>query len=332
MKYLRIMRKLLRGRAIVNVKGAFDRQCKAFHSAHLLVRGYYVVTLYLLATQLDRWNKWLTLEEIHPLWPVAWVELTGIPAAVHIIMTVALVTATLCMLFPEKRIFRISLFIGLLEYTAFSYSFGYIGHSWHGWLAFGFFFIFLPDGKREQLEGSITSRQIYLSTFWAAQALVMGFYSMSGFWKFIAGVYQFLAGEVNVFSQDALARQIANQLLRTESTSLFGNFFIENPLLGLPLNLGALYLEIFAFVAVFRFSLHRFWGVSLILFHLVTYLIMEVSFHINILLLGLFFVYSPFVPPNNSWRVVLHNLPLIGWVLESLSRLFDNKVKRAPVK
>lgn len=318
MKYLRIARKLLKGGAIVNAS-AISRQRKAYHSANLLVQSYYVVTLYLLATQLDRWNKWLTLEEIYPLWPVAWVELTGIPAAVNIIMTVALLAATLCMMFPEKRIFRIFLFIGLLEYTAFSYSFGYIGHSWHGWLGFSFFFIFLPNGKRERLEGSITRRQLYLTAFWAAQALVMGFYSMSGFWKVIAGTYQFLKGEVHVLAFDALSRQIANQLLRTDSTSLLGPFFIEHPLLGWPLNLGALYLEFFAFVSVFRFSLHRFWGLTLILFHLGTYLTMKVSFHINILLLGLFFVYSPFAPTNNSWRVILYDLPLIGWVSEKLN-------------
>jgi len=64
MKYLRVARKLLKGRAIVNAKDAISRQRKAFYSANLLVRSYYVVTLYLLVTQLDRWNKWLALEEI----------------------------------------------------------------------------------------------------------------------------------------------------------------------------------------------------------------------------------------------------------------------------
>ena len=121
-----------------------------------------------------------------------------------------------------------------------------------------------------------------------------------------------------IFARDALARQIVDQLLRTNSTSLLGPFFIEHPFLGWPLNLGAVYLELFAFVSVFRFSLHRFWGVTLILFHLGTYLMMKVSFHINILLLGLFFVYSPFALPRNSWRVILYDLPLVGWISEKL--------------
>lgn len=45
------------------------------------------------------------------------------------------------------------------------------------------------------------------------------------------------------------------------------------------------------------------------------------------LLLGLFFVYSPFVPPNNSWRVILYDLPLVGWASERLSTLLNNKVR-----
>ena len=45
---------------------------------------------------------------------------------------------------------------------------------------------------------------------------------------------------------------------------------------------------------------------------------MKVSFHINILLLGLFFVYSPFALPGNSWRMILYDLPLVGWVCEKL--------------
>jgi hypothetical protein len=263
----------------------------------------------------------LALTEIFPLWPVAWVKLIGIPTAVHVIMTVSLIAALLSTLFPEKRVFRALLFVSLLEFAAFSQSLASISHEWHGWLGIGFFFIFLPDGKREQLQGSITKRQLYLTTFWAAQAVVLSFYSLAGFWKVVMGGYQLLKGETHSFAVDALAHHIASSMIarhmfEPDYTNRIGSFVVKYPLVGWPMYLSVIYLQLFAFVAAFRPALYRFWGISLIGFHLMSNLTMSIGFTRNILLLALFLVGSPFIDSKNSWRTVLYNLPLIGWIVK----------------
>ena len=182
------MRKFLKGQVVDTSVETIARQRSAFELAYTLVRVYYGATLYLLVERLDQWSQGLALKEIFPLWPVAWVKLVGIPTAVHVIMTVFLIATLLSTLFPEKRIFRALLFVSLLEFVAFSKAFNNIGLTWNSWLGVGFFFIFLPDGKREQLQGSITKRQLYLTTFWAAQALVLGFYSLAGFGRSSWGI------------------------------------------------------------------------------------------------------------------------------------------------
>jgi len=330
MQYLRMARKFLQGKKADVADNTFSRQRKAFESANLLVRVYYGVTFFLLVSRLNMWSDWLALKAIFPLWPVVWVELVGIPTAVHAIMIVSLVTALLSSLFPEKRVFRSLLFIALLEYVAFNNSFGKINHDWHSWLGIGFFFIFLPDGKREQLESSITHRQLYLTAFWAAQALVLGFYSLSGFWKVVVGVDQLLKGEVHAFAPEAFAYEIADRLLQTNSTSMIGPFIIEHPKLGWPMYLGAIYWQLFAFVAAFRPSLHRLWGLALICFHVGSYFTLSIGFPQNVLLLTLFLVGSPLARPKNSWGAMLYDLPLIGWVAERGLEIFRGTEKAMP--
>lgn len=319
MKCLRVARKFLTHKAVDTSVGTIAHQRRAFESAHVLVRVYYGVTLYLLVEHLDLSFGWLALTGLSPLWPVAWVKLTGIPTAVHVIMTVFLIATLLSTLFPEKRVFRALFFVSMLEFAAFHYSVqGDIFHGWHGWLGIGFCFIFLPDGKRGQLQGSITKRQLYLTTFWAALALVLSFYSLSGFWKVIMGGYQLLKGETHSFAVDAMAHHIASDMIAHHMftpnyANKIGSFIVKYPLVGWPMYLSVIYLQLFAFVAAFRPALHRFWGISLIGFHLMSSLTFSIGFTRNVLLLALFLVGSPFVDSKNSWRTVLYNLPLIGW-------------------
>jgi hypothetical protein len=267
------------------------------------------------------WSKWLAVRELSPLWPVLWVELTSIPAAVHLIMTFSLTAALLAAVFPEKRIVRTILFISLLEFTAFYNSFDRIYHTSHAWLAIAFLFIFLPDGKTKALERSFTHRQLYLTAVWGALALVASFYSLAGFWKVIGVIDQLVKGEINALAPEALAYQIASRLLKTNSVSIAGAFFIDHPLIGWPLHVSAIYMECFALVAAFRPSLHRFWGLSLILLHLGSYLTMSIGFPRNCLVLFLFFVCSPFAPSNNTWSTMISDMPVLGWAVKGFKQV-----------
>jgi hypothetical protein len=87
---------------------------------------------------------------------------------------------------------------------------------------------------------------------------------------------------------------------------------VQYPLLGWPLHIGVIYFELFSIVIAFRPGLHRLWGLLLIAFHIGTILILSFSFTVNILLLALLFVMSPFHPRNQTRQQLLLQLPLFG--------------------
>ena len=90
-----------------------------------------------------------------------------------------------------------------------------------------------------------------------------------------------------------MAHQIAAKLLDVDATTYLGPFLIDFYLLGWPMMILTLYLEVFALWAVFRPSLHQLWGLGLILFHVFSHLALGVGFTQNALWLTLFFVLSP---------------------------------------
>lgn len=298
----------------------FGRVTASYLTAPLLVRLFYALTLYLIA---DRYVKplqgWAALDAstLPLLWPLRWLVWSGMETAVYLLGALAVGGTVLAIFQPERRPFRLLAFVGLFLLMALNNSFGKINHSMHGWLAVSFWFIFLP--KVEQERPSRSQKVIYLTIFWGAQALLLWFYTMSGVWKVETAVSQIIAGEVHAFHPYAMAHQVANRLLQDNSTSILGPFLLTYPLLGWPLYLGALYLELFAIVAAFRPSLHRLWGTSLALFHLGTFLTMSITFNQNIMLLGLLLIASPFHPPNWTWQQAVGDLPLIGLIWRRLS-------------
>ena len=311
---LRPLRRFLRGTDLPN---PFSRVRSAYPHAKLLVRIYYFVTLYLFAEKyMERLGRWALLDatDLPLLWPMSWAVWTGLGTAMFTIGTLLILGTVLSSIWPEKRPFRLLAFVGLLLVIAMENSFGKINHNMHGWLAVSFCFLFLPAENGQKRVHRFT----YLTSFWTAQAVLLWFYTMSGVWKMNIGITQLLAGEINAFHPYAMAQQVANRLLQDNSNSLIGPFIVENPLLGWPLYLSALYLEFFAFFAAFRPGLHHFWGASLALFHLGTYLTMTITFNENILLLGLLLIASPFHPPNWRWQTAVRDLPIIGWIYGKL--------------
>ncbi|MEM7331235.1 MAG: hypothetical protein AAF490_04015 [Chloroflexota bacterium] len=311
---LRSLRRLLRG---VDLPDPFSRLTAAHQAAALIVRLYYAFIIFLFSDDyMRKVEEWVLLDasDLLLLWPVGWVTWVGVDTAVYAISLLLIGGAVLSLLWPEKRPFRLAAFVGLFLIMAIENSFGKINHSMHAWLAVGFCFIFLPTGKPVNRVQRVT----YLTTFWYAQALMLWFYSMSGIWKVNQGFAQLFAGEISAFHPYAMAQQIANRLLQDNSTSILGPFIVENPLIGWPVYLSALYLEFFSFVAAFRPALHRFWGLSLALFHLGTFLTMSIQFNQNILLLGLILMASPFHPASWRWQDTIRDLPILGWVYGKL--------------
>lgn len=324
MKVLRRLRRLLAAAGPCRAE-PLRAQRRAALSARALVHVFYAANLYLVFRHLRLWSGWRETTALDPLWPVAWVPRVGIPLGVDAILTLLLAGAFAAALRPGWRPARVAVFLGLLGFHAFENSFGKINHSSHGWVLTSLLLIGLPDAGSRELERSRLARQRLLNAFWSAQAMLLLVYSMAGIWKALEVVPQLWRGEVHGLAPTALAFHIAHRLLQTGEQSLLGPFFIEHPGLGWAPFLATLYLQIAAIAVAFRPSLHRLWGAALIGFHFMVYLTMAVSFHPQVLLMGILVLASPF-DPGWSWRRRAADLPLLGAVA---SRVFPGEPGQA---
>ena len=291
-----------------------------FASALALVSAFYAVLAFFAISDLFVWPQLLEATTLTPRWPVFWLESVDLRAGILGILGLHLLAGILGILLPQYRLVRILVFLSLLEYFAFRFSFGSIGHGEHLGVLLAFVLIFLPRGWRD-LAAPRRTRTATLLVFSAAQAMMLLTYSMSGMWKVGGLVEQLLKGEVSYLHPSGLAQQIASKLLSADAATLLGPWFIEHPWAGWPLMLGAIYLEFFALWVVFRPHLHAPWGWALIVLHVFTHLTMGVGFPRNTLWLGLFLVFSPFRPRTFRWREALRDLPGVGrWMRRWLPR------------
>ncbi|HWF17706.1 MAG TPA: hypothetical protein VG754_00475 [Verrucomicrobiae bacterium] len=295
-----------------NWASAIRFQPRAFMRARLLVRCYYACGLYFALALMPDWAGLLERNMPDPLWPVAWLAHVPLRAGIAAILVLYLLGSMGAAIWPQKRWARTIGFLGLFQWVAFNNSFGKIGHSMHLWVLTSAALIFLPQAEAWGGSPTRAQRQKFLLIFWGCQAAVMLVYSMSGLGKVLGAIYQLCTGQTQAFMPGALATVVAERLLETNSRSLLGPWLIEHPSAGWPLMVANIYLQLFAFPAVFRPSLHRVWGIGLILFHIGSFLLLTISFPQNALLLALFFVNSPFRRENENWRQTLADLPLLG--------------------
>ena len=317
----RFWRRLLRGTQSGDAMRAWAVQRTTFDAAQTLVRLFYGATLYLVTINIWSWNRGAGYDTLDPVWPLAWISLTGVPTAVYLVMTATCATLIAVALVPHRRVLRVAVFVALLAYVALEYSFGRVGHGWYGCLYIAFMFILLPRVPSSQGAGAVAMRQRYLLVVWAGLASLLLPYTLSGFWKVFYGISQWSNGETNSFSPSAFAIQIAGKLSRGGTIGAAGPFLMEHPALGWLPYLGMIYVECASFVVAFRPKLHRVWGVVLIAFHIASYVTLDILFSKNILLLVLFCIASPFAPQAVSWPVVARALPGTGLFVSGYRRL-----------
>jgi hypothetical protein len=292
---------------------ALRRQTESFHAAQIVVRCYYAVILFFAAATLHDGAVYLDRRETLALWPVCWLNAVPLRAGILGILTGYLAAAFLGAIFPARRWARALVFIGLLEFAALDNSFGKISHNYHLWVLTAFWLVFLP--KVPARTADRTTRQRFLLIFWGCQAIVLLTYTMSGVGKIGGSIYQLAAGQNNLFMPTGVASIIADRLLQTNSNSWLGPWLVAHPRFGLPLGLAAMYLEFFAFWAVFRPTLQRWWAAGLILFHIGVYLLMGITFTQTILLVGLLFLTTPLLDDQQDGRAIVKQLPLLGRAL-----------------
>lgn len=283
-----------------------------FAGAQALIAAFYGVLLFFALNNLFAWPEYLGTTSLTPRWPVFWLHYVDLRSGIAAIVWFHLLCSLLGVALSGYRAVRVLVFVSMLEFLAFRYSFGGINHGDHLGLLLSFVLIFLPSGWNCGRRARRRQRAATLLVFSGCQALIMLTYSMSGAWKAGGVIQQALQGQTTYLAPSGLARQVAAKLLSDDATSVLGPWLIENYWVGWPLMLAALYLELFALWAWARPSLHRYWALGLILLHVSTHLTMGVGFPQNSLWLALFFLLSPFRPDSEDWLQAARDLPVVG--------------------
>lgn len=290
----------------------FVRQTRAFYQVQTLIRAFYAVMVMFASFQLPEWMSYLGRGKADPLWPVSWLSLLEQRQGVLFILSLWLSGVVVAAIFPEKRWARIWAFIGFFQFAAFNNSFGKIGHSLHHWVLVSFVLIFLPS----KTEGRI-GRQRVIQIFVAIQFLIGLTYTMSGIGK-IGGIFLHLwNGEMSPLHPHAMSYIVAERLLQTNTQSLFGEWFVNNPYPSWLALLGAVYLQFASLWFVARPVWHRAWAIGVALFHIFSYFTFTIIFPQSVLVLLLFFAASPFAPSGYSVREMLRQVPFLPRFLSS---------------
>jgi hypothetical protein len=291
--------------------GVAPAQSRAYERAQTLVHAYYAALLYLAFGGIPAWDQISVPNEKGLLWPVAWLRETDSGMGARLVVSLYLGGALAAAVAPGRRWCRVLAALGLFQFTALQYSVGKIGHSSHLWVLTAGVLVFLPrlgnsPGWRE--------RQSYLNVFWTAHALVLLTYSMSGLGKVVGAVWQAGLGERTFFHPQGMALHIAERLTETHTESSTGRWLVDHLWVSWPLMWGAVYLQFFAFWAIFRPALLRVWTVGLIVFHLATYFVLTIRFAPPVLLLALWGLASPFSPTQTGWKNIIGACPFLGAV------------------
>lgn len=286
-----------------------------FDTAYLVVQAYYVIVAMVLY---DAARKAAALsgsaERFDFLWPLAWMNHVSLETGGEILANLYVVAGFAGVLLWRFWAVRALIALALLQWAAFPNSFGAIHHGNHEWFWLSVCFLFLPGGSRSSLRDSRLGRTRFLYGFSIAPALILLFYTLSGFYKVQDAALALVHGHFGGFAPDAMAQTLARRAIETGSDPMWAEYIINAPILGWPMYLGLYYVELVAIYVLFRPSLHRIWGALLIAFHFGTLTFMDITFPYHVLINGLLFIMSPFHPKAFDLGQSLRALPFLGWL------------------
>ncbi len=280
-----------------------------YSRVRLLLHFFYFVQ-FTVAYQALSFNaqmpNWITLAEsgemFMPLWPVQWMTWFDYALSVKVILIGFLCSSILSLLFWQRaRWIRILSLVAILNYLALISSFGKIDHYLHLMTVTNIFLVFLPN--RPKSEANLFA---YLRIFWFIQFFILMTYFVSGFFKLFGIFDQVFRGQISALSPTSLGQNVAKTEFYTSKSTFFADFILSNPnyLFSILLILGY-FIETFAILAAFKPRLHRITGLLLILLHTGILLSVGPDFYYQILVVGIFLLFSPFakqdeIVPDNK--------------------------------
>jgi hypothetical protein len=291
-----------------------------FEQAVLIVQAYYAISLFMLYRRAGEMaGLGRASPELDPLWPIKWIELTGLELGGALMAHLALGAGLLGLVLWRRLWVRMLVSVALLQYLGLQNSSSYLIHGFYGWFWLSVALWFLPSTSLASLRATRRGRMRFLSGFAAAPAVMLLFYTLSGAHKVVAAAIALFTDDISGFAPQAMAVTLAWRSLETGSEPLWAAVIISLPWLGWPLYLTVYYVELVALVILFRPRLHRAWGVLLILFHMGTFLFMDITFPEHVLINGLLLVMSPFALGLADPRRAAAALPLLGELVRRLA-------------
>lgn len=327
-EFWRKLRRYFSGHREVTRENLFQEHSESFVRAKWLIRGFYCFILFIALQEVDDWKYgWMGDHMVHHLrlWPVVWLDWFPVEGAfitrkfailgLMLFFTFGVMAAAIM---PKYRLARIAGFLGLLFFVAMKYTPLKIGHSLHLLIFISALFVFLPTGWDGKLVKSRLIKQKTLLVFWTGQATIMLGYTLAGLIKIVVGIYQVGKGEVSMFHLEAVARHTAYRLFETNTEGFLSAFVIENLWVSGFLMVGTIYIELYAFWAMFRPRLMWFFAASLICFHIGTEMVMTIIFTPPCFLLALLIANNPLRSDSWTLKGFLGDLPLVGILMRKL--------------
>jgi hypothetical protein len=253
-------------------------------------------------------------------WPVYWLQGREIAVWADLLGIGTFGFALWSYINPESSGARLGFALALLLCGGLTSSFGGINHFYHAWFWMAAVLVFLPEGQ------SRSAKLTYCLTFATAQGLLLTFYSLAGMWKLADGIESLYLGTEGNLSPRGLALTFADRILQTGTEPLLGRWFVEHWWLSLPVFAATIYMQLTAVLVVYRPRLHMAWGLALLGFHIGTFLFMEIIFVVNVMVIMVFLVGSPFQESNWLRLSTLRQLPLIGQLLSTFSPPPDRRL------
>lgn len=301
----------------------YAKKIYPFLKAQYFIRFFYIFLLYATTGIFSRWDLSLALKtKISLFWPVFWLRYVEFSQGYLFINIFFVVTVLFAAIFPYKRVVRILVFLGLLEFISFYASMSRLDVDWYPWIYIAFILILLPDDWEKPEKFTEILRKKFLLVFWGCQTFFLLIHFMSGIGKFYGAITQALQSQLNTFSFQSGAMHVADRLRITHTTSALGSLIIEYPWLGWAFMAFYPFIFICAIFVAFRPTFHRVYGLLLILFHLGAHFAVNIGFAGHIILIGIFFLDSPFQQtPLIPWQSAVSKF----WPLNRLGNRHTNK-------
>lgn len=286
--------------AIVNGKSFLsENTVERIKRARLVVSFFYLLVFvtsmqtFGVFSAFPAWDLLLSLKDLFdPIWSVKWIPLNHWELVIRALLLLFLGFSVLCLILWERsRLVRIGLFLSMFFYLSVVSSFGKIDHFMHIMTLASFFLIFAPT-KVSNKDNSTG----LLQTVFGIQTFILLAYFVSGFFKFYGIIDQNARGVVSALSPDALGQNVSKTMIANSLDSFGSAYVLNNPSLLLSVFLiGGFFIEFFSIYVIFKPSLHRTWGVLLMLLHTGILLTVGPDFSLQMFVVGIFLFFSPFV-------------------------------------